>query len=75
MQRRFAGEAIASDLIGAGNRYGTAYRCTQWTLTLHEYEQDFGTKTHDSPLGYALVVGDGACGGGRASLHQRSWLT
>ena len=45
-------------------------QCVQLLRTLHhqsehEYEQDFGTKTHDSPLDHALVVGDGGCDAGR----------
>jgi hypothetical protein len=38
---------------------------TQYQQAEHEYEQDFGTQTHDSPLGYALVLGDGGCNAGR----------
>jgi hypothetical protein len=34
---------------------------TQDQQSEHKYEQDFGTQTHDSPLGYALVVGNGGC--------------
>jgi hypothetical protein len=34
---------------------------TQYQQSEHEYEQDFGTQTHDSPLGYDLVVGNGGC--------------
>jgi hypothetical protein len=37
---------------------------TQYQQPKHDYEQDFGSQTHDSPLGYALVVGNG---GGWAS--------
>src|SRR5580692_12299421 len=45
---------------------------TQYQQAEQEYEQDFGTQTHDSPLGYALVLGDGGCNAGRLcfiSLH------
>jgi hypothetical protein len=38
---------------------------TQYQEAEHEYEQDFGTQTHDSPLGFALIVGDGGCDAGR----------
>src|SRR5580700_4486684 len=38
---------------------------TQYQQAEQEYEQDFGTQTHDSPLGYALVLGDGGCDAGR----------
>jgi hypothetical protein len=38
---------------------------TQYQQSEHEYEQDFGTQTHDSPLGFALIVGDGGCDAGR----------
>jgi hypothetical protein len=41
---------------------------TQYQQTKHNYEQDFGTQTHDSPLGYALVVGTGGCWAGRMLL-------
>src|SRR5579863_10416128 len=38
---------------------------TQYQQSEHEYEQDFDTQTHNSPLGYALVVGDSGCDAGR----------
>src|SRR5712692_9926361 len=38
---------------------------TQYQQPEHKYEQDFRAKTHDSPLGYALVVGNGDCCAGR----------
>src|ERR1700674_4481839 len=38
---------------------------TQYQQSEHKYEQDFGTKTHDSPLSYALVVCNGGCCVGR----------
>jgi hypothetical protein len=31
----------------------------QYEQSEYEYEQDFGAQTHDSPLGYVLVVCDG----------------
>src|SRR5713226_4601338 len=34
---------------------------TQNQQSEHKYEEDFGTQTHESPLGYALVVGNGGC--------------
>jgi len=34
---------------------------TQYQQSKHKHEQDSGSKTHDSPLGQALVVGDGGC--------------
>jgi hypothetical protein len=27
----------------------------------HKHEQDFRSKTHDLPLGYGLVTGNGGC--------------
>src|SRR5713101_8823700 len=38
---------------------------TQYQQSEHKYEQDFRAKTHDLPLGYALVVGNGGCCAGR----------
>src|SRR5712691_2393352 len=38
---------------------------TQNQQSEHKYEEDFGTQTHESPLGYALVVGNGGCCAGR----------
>jgi len=38
---------------------------TQNQQSEHKYEQDFGTQTHESPRGYALVVGNGGCCAGR----------
>src|SRR4029077_7234868 len=38
---------------------------TQYQQAEPEYETDFGSQTHDSPLGYALAVGDGGCNAGR----------
>src|SRR5437870_5348474 len=38
---------------------------TQYQQSEHNYEQDFRAKTHDSPLGYALVVGNGGFCAGR----------
>ena len=38
---------------------------TQYQQAEHKYEQDFGTQTHDSPLGDALVPGNGSCCAGR----------
>jgi hypothetical protein len=38
---------------------------TQYQQSEHEYEQDFGSQTHGSPPGYALVVGDSGCDAGR----------
>src|SRR6266478_9742001 len=34
---------------------------TQYQQSQHQHEQDFRSKTHDSPLGQALVVGNGGC--------------
>jgi hypothetical protein len=34
---------------------------TQYQQSEHKHEQDSGSKTHNSPLGQALVVGDGGC--------------
>jgi|ERR1700685_3529057 hypothetical protein len=37
---------------------------TQYQQSEHKYEQDFGSQTHDSPLGNALLVGSGGgCSG------------
>jgi hypothetical protein len=44
----------------------------QYQQCEHEYEQDFSTQTHDSPLVFGLVVGEGGCDVGRlflVSLH------
>jgi hypothetical protein len=38
---------------------------TQYQQSEDKYEQDFGAQTHDSPLGDALVLGNGGCCGGR----------
>jgi hypothetical protein len=38
---------------------------TQYQQAEHKYEQDFGTQTHDSSLGYPVVAGDAACDAGR----------
>jgi len=38
---------------------------TQYQQSEHKYEQDFSTQTHDSPLGNALLVGNGGCCSGR----------
>jgi hypothetical protein len=37
---------------------------TQYQQSEHKYEQDFGTQTHDSPLGNAFA-GNGSCRSGR----------
>jgi hypothetical protein len=37
---------------------------TQYQQSEHNYEQDFGTQAHDSPLGNA-GLGNGRCGSGR----------
>jgi hypothetical protein len=36
---------------------------TQYQQSEHNDEQDFGAHTHDSPLGNALVAGNGGCAG------------
>jgi hypothetical protein len=38
---------------------------TQYQQSEQKYEQDFGTQTHDSPLGHTLVVGTGGRCAGR----------
>jgi len=46
---------------------------TQYQQSEHKHEQDFRTQTHDSPLGYALVVGNGSRCAGRllfVSFHS-----
>src|SRR3984893_15347074 len=34
---------------------------TQYQQSEHKHEQNFRSKTHDSPLGQALVIGNGGC--------------
>jgi hypothetical protein len=38
---------------------------SQYQEAEQEHEQDFRSKTHDSPLGYGSVAGNGGWGGGR----------
>src|SRR6266852_886173 len=47
---------------------------TQNQQSEHKHEQDFGTQTHDSPLGQALVVGNGGCCAGRLLFIFNSYL-
>ena len=37
---------------------------SQYQEAEQEHEQDFRSKTHDSPLGYGSVAGNGGWGGG-----------
>jgi hypothetical protein len=51
--------------LGLSPRYASQQRVqllgTQYQQAEHQHEQDFRSKTHDSPLSQALVVGNGGC--------------
>src|SRR5712692_5932616 len=43
------------------SQQGVQLLWTQYQQSEHKHEQDSRSKTHDSPLGQALVVGNGGC--------------
>jgi len=60
---------------GHVSQHGMHLLGTQDQEPEQKHDQYFRSETHDSPLGYGLVAGNGGWGAGRLLIFSFSWLT